>query len=325
MHNKEVYGEKKIYRIIKMITMLNSNQDSWTAKELADFFGVSVRTFHRDRKAMEDLGVPLYYDNSTNSYHIMEDFHFMSPNLSNKEARALLLASKEREEKNFIYNKELKTALSKVMSSLPSSFKNELSNMNQMFKYIATPHINFAEHKEKTEELEKAIEKKRSVLINYFSLSRGKVKKRVVDPYNLFVHNGALYLVGYCHLREKSLMFRVDRIKKMKTRKDSFEIPENYSLENYLDSVWGVERGDDMDVVLRFTGRSAYLVREFNWHESQEIKEISDDEIIFYLTTGSHEELKSWILSYGSDVEVLKPEEFREDVKAEIKEMGNIY
>ena len=325
MHNQEVIGKKRIYRIIKMITMLNSNHKNWTANKIADFFDISVRTFHRDRKAIEDLGIPLYYDRETKSYHIVEDYHFSSPNLSSEEARALVLAAKEHDEGDFVYHKELKTALSKVVNSLPESFKKELSNMNQMFKYLTTPHIDFEAHKEKTEKLQKAIEEKKKVLINYFSLRRGKKKERIVDPYNLFIHNGAIYLVAYCNLREKVLMFRVDRIKEFEIKDDQFTLPADFSLEDYMESVWGVERGEEMEVVLRFTGRAAYLVREFNWHDSQEIEEIADDEILFYITTVSREELKSWILGYGSEVEVLEPEDFRQEIIAEINKMYKVY
>ena len=53
--------------------------------------------------------------------------------------------------------------------------------------------------------------------------------------------------------------------------------------------------------------------------------EIDDDEIIFHLTTGSRTEMKSWVLSYGKEVEVLEPVDFREEIKNEIDEMKQIY
>ncbi len=324
MHNN-LLGKKRIYRIIKMITMLNSNQKRWSAKDLADFFDISKRTFYRDKNLLEDIGIPLYFDQSTNSYQIVEDYRFNSPKLSSEEARALMLAAKEHDEGDFIYHKELKTALSKVVNSLPAGFKKELSKMSKMFDYLKTPHIDFENHRDKMEELQKAIEGKNKVLIDYFSLSRGNKKERVVDPYKLFIHNGAMYLVAYCNLRKDVLMFRVDRIKDFEIKDESFAIPADFSLEDYMDSVWGVERGKEMDVVLKFKGRAAYLVREFKWHESQEIEEIAEDEILFYLSTGSREELKSWILGYGSDVEVIEPEDFREEVTNEVKEMYKLY
>jgi len=325
MNSKRIIGKKRIYRIIKMIIMLNSNQNNLNAKEFADFFDISKRTFHRDREVIESIGIPIYFNKSTNSYHIVEEYQFTSPNLSNNEAKALILAAKEHDKGDFIYHKELKTALSKVVNSLPKDYKKELSNMNKMFDYIETPHIDFENHRDKMEELQKTIEEKNKVLIDYFSLSRGNKKERVIDPYKLFIHNGAMYLVAYCNLRKDILMFRVDRIKDFEIKEDNFDIPNDFSLEEYMDSVWGVERGKEMDLVLKFRGKAAHLVREFKWHESQEIEEISDNEILFYLSTGSREELKSWILSYGSEVEVIEPEDFRQVVINEIEEMYELY
>lgn len=325
MNNKKRIGKKRIYRIIKMIIMLNSNQNNLNAEKFANFFNISKRTFHRDREVIENIGIPIYFNKNTKSYHIVDEYQFTSPNLSNKEAKALILAAKEHDKSDFVYHKELKTALSKVVNSLPNDFKKELSKMNKMFDYIKTPHIDFENQRDKMEELQKAIERKNKVLIDYFSLSRGNKKERVVDPYKLFIHNGAMYLVAYCNLRKDVLMFRVDRIKDFEIKDESFAIPADFSLEDYMDSVWGVERGKEMEVVLKFKGRAAYLVKEFKWHESQEIEEIADDEILFYLSTGSREELKSWILGYGSDVEVIDPEEFRKEVINEVKEMYQLY
>ncbi|HQD92744.1 MAG TPA: WYL domain-containing protein [Bacilli bacterium] len=43
------------------------------------------------------------------------------------------------------------------------------------------------------------------------------------------------------------------------------------------------------------------------------------------MTTGSMEEMKIWVLSFGAEVEVERPAELKEAVIAEIEKMKKIY
>jgi predicted DNA-binding transcriptional regulator YafY len=161
--------KNRSFRILKMITVLSGRQQSWTAQEMAKFFEISIRTFHRDREIIEDLGVPIYFNQETHSYEILDDFKFTPPKLNSAEAKALLLAAREHYKDGFVYSAELKTASSKVMSSLPESFQNNLKDLNEMISYKDSPHINFSEHKESIEDVERGIEGKRTIKIKYFS------------------------------------------------------------------------------------------------------------------------------------------------------------
>ena len=62
-------------------------------------------------------------------------------------------------------------------------------------------------------------------------------------------------------------------------------------------------------IVLRFSSRAAQLVRERNWHSSQQIQELADGSVELSLTLNSLEEIIPWILSGGEDCEVVKPGE----------------
>ena len=57
---------------------------------------------------------------------------------------------------------------------------------------------------------------------------------RRVDPYRIWFFNGTFYLIGYCHTRNEVRIFALDRIKMLRQTQDSFEIPEDFSLEGFL-------------------------------------------------------------------------------------------
>ena len=314
---------RKVFRILKIITLLESGHKKWTAQKIADFFEVSIRTFHRDRELMEEIGVPIYYNDELQTYEIMDNFRFSPLSINREEALALLFAGKLFEEENFPYQKELETVLAKIKNALPASIKNMISGIESKIVFEHSPSVDIS--RKDINELETAINKQNTIEIKYYSLSNDQNTLREVDPYNLYFQKGAGYLIGYCHLRENIRLFRIDRIKRLRTLNKCFIYPENFSLEEYLENVWGVERGKDIEIKLLFSDFAARYVKEYQWHSSQEIEEINEDQIVFKVKTGSLEEIKSWILSFGRGVEVLEPEELKLEIKEEIEAMSKIY
>jgi len=103
-------------------------------------------------------------------------------------------------------------------------------------------------------------------------------------------------------------------------------LPDDFSLADELDNAWGVEQGkNEMEVEVRFSGRAARFVPEYHWSDQQEIEEIAENEIIFKVKTGSREEIKKWVLGYGSEAEVLRPAELRKEMQQEIEKMLENY
>ena len=69
-------------------------------------------------------------------------------------------------------------------------------------------------------------------------------------------------------------------------------------------------------IVLRFSGRAAQLVRERNWHSSQQIQQLADGNLELSLTLNSLDEIVRWILSWRKDCEVVSPANLRREVRS---------
>jgi predicted DNA-binding transcriptional regulator YafY len=91
-----------------MITLLEGSHKKWTAGDLAEYFGISERTFHHDRQTLENIGVPLYYDLGKRTYNIMDTYSFSPPEFTRDEAIALTLAARVVREYNWHPSQELK-------------------------------------------------------------------------------------------------------------------------------------------------------------------------------------------------------------------------
>jgi predicted DNA-binding transcriptional regulator YafY len=319
-------AKNRIFRIIKMIMLLNGSHKHWDAKDFAVYFRISERTFHRDKRMMEELGVPIYYDHHLKEYKILDNFRFQVPKLEKNEAEAVLLAAKEYQNRSFPMNKELESALAKVYNSLPEFLKNSMGSYIKNYEIISEPFVELEEHQHKFDKLKEAINKEKKIEVNYYSMSSDKTTKRKLDPYNLFFNNGAPYLYAFCHLREENRIFRIDRIKELKLTEENFELPNDFSLADELDNAWGVEQGKkEMEVKVKFSGRAARFVPEYHWSDKQKIEEVNENEIIFKVKTGSREEIKKWILAYGAEAEVLQPRDLRQEIAQEVEKMMENY
>ena len=318
--------QNRIFRIIKMIMLLNEPYKHWEAKDFADYFNISVRTFHRDKRMMEELGVPIYYDNHLKEYKILDNFRFKAPNLDQKETEAVLLAAKEYQNRSFPMKKELESGLAKVYNSLPEFLKSSMGSYIKNYEIISDPFVELEEHQQKFELLKEAINEEKKIVIDYYSMSSDQTTERKLAPYNLFFNNGAPYLYAFCHLRNENRIFRIDRIRELKLTAETFELPDNFSLAEELDNAWGVEQGkEEMNVKVKFTGRAARFVPEYHWSDQQKIEEINENEIIFKVKTGSREEIKKWVLGYGAEAEVLAPEDLKAEIQQEIEKMLENY
>ena len=142
-----------------------------------------------------------------------------------------------------------------------------------------------------------------------------------MDPYRVWFFNGTFYLMGYCHLRKEVRIFVLDRIKLLHQTKEGFEVPEDFSLEEFTGRSFGVFQGEPIKVRIWFSAEVAGYVKEKTWHESQVIVAQSDGSIVFEAEVAGIDEVRFWVMSWGSQALVLEPEALREAVRAEAEMM----
>lgn len=67
------------------------------------------------------------------------------------------------------------------------------------------------------------------------------------------------------------------------------------------------------------------LVKEKQVTVNQRIREIDEDTIIYEANIKGYVEVKSWVLSMGSHVEVLEPNKLRQDIIKEFRKLQKLY
>ena len=76
---------------------------------------------------------------------------------------------------------------------------------------------------------------------------------------------------------------------------------------------------------LKFAPDVATIMEETKYHPSQEVKRQADGSVIMTIKVAISMEFCSWILRWGEKVEVLEPEELRQEITRTVREMTKIY
>ena len=163
---------------------------------------------------------------------------------------------------------------------------------------------------------------KTTVQMRYDSASRGRVTRREVDPYRLWYASGGLYLIVHCHLRREPRMFAVERIKSLTPTDHPYQMPLHFDLDAFVQDALTVMRGQQIDVELSFEKATAAWVKDRVWHPSQDIKVLKNGQLRMHLKVADSRELLGWILSFGSGVQVVKPDNLRAAVVEEARRIA---
>lgn len=300
-----------------------------TAAELAEELECNPRTIYRDLQALQVAGFPFYTDKveGKNLWSLLDTVKHEIPIPFNLTELMALYFSRDMLKvfKDTAFHDSLESLFQKVKTTMPPESKKYLANVEQTLHVGLKPYKEYSKFKEIIYRVNEATQKKKSIEIVYYTMSRKKKSKRKVDPYRIWFFNGTFYLIGKCHLRDEVRIFALDRIKMLHQTKDNFEIPEDFNLDDFLRPSFGVFQGEPIKVKIWFHPDVAGYIKEKIWHERQEIEDQGDGSIIFEAEVAGTEEIKFWIMNWGSKAEVLEPESLRDEIREEAEAMLENY
>jgi len=215
----------------------------------------------------------------------------------------------------------LDSAVAKVEAALPPGSAGYIVQLRDYLSVGIGPHKSYRQHRETIAKLARAIERRRSVRMRYYSASRNLTTRRTADPYRLWYAAGALYLIAYCHTRRDVRMFAVDRIRSLTLTDQPCQMPLGFDIESYVQDALVVMRGNQVEVELLFDQKTAGWVKDRQWHPSQRMVAAKGGGVRLILRVADTRELLGWILSFGAGVEVVRPDDLRDRVRTEAKKI----
>ena len=174
-----------------------------------------------------------------------------------------------------------------------------------------------------------AMKENRVLDITYQSYWNDEENDIKVQPYCVKLFKQRWYMVGKPNNKTaKPYIFALDRILKLHTTDETFEMPKGWDAEDYFKDSYGIfvdKRIKPQRVLLKVSADQANYIRDLRLHESQEEIECNEDYSIFRYYLRPQFDFIQELLWNGEDVEVLEPKELREEIAERIKTMWNKY
>lgn len=296
------------------ITILLLSRDRVSAKELANRFEVSVRTIYRDMDAINVAGIPIIsYPGADGGFGIMEGFK-LDRQIFTTQDMVSILSPLEGLNKAF-KSEAITQVIDKIHSLIPGNEKQSVSKtLNRMIIDIQ-PWGRSNRWKELFQKIQNAIEKQRVIEISYTN-SEGRESIRKLEPMTLIFKSHTWYLWGFCLEKSDYRMFKISRIQNLEVSGKTFiHRGECYTVNHEFEG---------KTVSIKLKCKKSFKAKAIELFNKDQLKE-KDHALYITLNYPPGTWIKEYILSMGSNVEVLEPKWLKEDIKAEIKIMMELY
>ena len=293
------------------------------AEEIADRFGMSLRTVYRDVKALMEAGVPIGSE-AGKGYFIVDGYHLPPVMFTQDEASSMLLAGKLVDK---MADKSVRgayqSAMHKIKSVLNESEKDHLQNLESHIEVFLRSRYEVKEREEFPDhfmtDIQRAVAKKEVLRLDY-SNNEEELSQREVEPIGIFYYSMAWHLIGWCRLRNGYRDFRADRIKTLVSTGQTFEGRNLISLKEYFQSMFQSNTNLTKAVVIFeksvLRGRPLY----------GSISQVDlGDRVKAEFMIDSMNYLARWLLMYGTAVEVEEPESLRNTMGELAEELHEHY
>jgi predicted DNA-binding transcriptional regulator YafY len=214
-----------------------------------------------------------------------------------------------------VFHDSIQAALVKVRAGLGPELSGYLERLGDGFRVLPGPHKRYAAFHDTIRTLNGGVLGSETLEMRYRTGRTGEESTRRIDPYKVWYHGGALYVIGHDHRSGEIRTFAVDRIRAIETTSEPFEIDESFDFDAYTASSFGVVAEPAVPVRIRFTSEWASFVCEREWHASQTTKRLPDGALELGMEVGGSQELANWVLSFGGGAEVLEPASLRKEVR----------
>jgi predicted DNA-binding transcriptional regulator YafY len=327
---------KHLVKILKAVDLLSRSEGA-TIDELGENLEIDRRTVYRMRETLEELGFPLYEDDSSldrkKHWKLEERFLKKLPNrslpdlnLSLSDIIALhIIKGHSRIYQGTDIEQAINTAFAKLDAFMPEKLGDRIAKIRTLFVPSAKFAKDYSGKETIIEAVTDAVLRQETCLVEYHSFSDDTVKGFKIDPLHFFERDGGLYLFVRATSFGDIRILAIERINKLTSTGNTYEYPKDFDPDALLAEAFNLVYDDPVSVKIWFAPDQARYIKERQWAKTQHITENPDCSLILELETSGWYEVKRWILSFGSDAEVLSPKKLRDDVKDELRQANLKY
>ena len=147
-----------------------------------------------------------------------------------------------------------------------------------------------------------------------------------VNPLSLVFKDGLGYLVCTLFKFSDIKQLSLHRFRAAEITDEEHTVPDEFSLDEYIASgAFNYSDGEQIDLRILLHPSLVRFVEELPLSKGQKLTEQDDGRTLVEATVAGGDELRWWLLSHGSGVEVLEPVDLREQIRKEVRELAVMY
>lgn len=296
----------KIDRLIGILSIL-LQKDKVTSAELAEKFEVSRRTILRDIESINMAGIPIVSEQGQGGgISIMDGYKIDRTLLSSDDMQAILSGLQSLD--SISGTNRYRQLMEKISANDTASVNTDNHIIIDLSSWDKSAVA------DKIELIKQAMEQHHIITFRYFS-PNGESDRRI-EPYHLVFQWSAWYVWGYCIEREDYRMFKLTRMTELVITN---EICEDRTVPEYTSDKLRHTRGE-IKAAVKFDNSVKWrIIDEFG---VDFLKYDEDGDLVMEFTWSDKQSFFSYILTFGSNAEIIDPPEYRQEF-AELT--NNIY
>jgi predicted DNA-binding transcriptional regulator YafY len=301
-------------RLIDLVALLLNARRPLTFDEIRglipayqqDDHAAAKRMFERDKDVLKDVGIPVELAATDvwdveQGYRIPKDRYYLpDAGFTTDEVWALFVAAHAPEESG-----EAEHAFLKLTASTDPNVLSAIAERAAAPGVDASgPYLGA---------IADAISRRRSIRFRYRP-SQGRPGERHLDPYSLVFRGGNWYVVGLDRVRGEIRSFRLSRMTSgMKEAGEASAAPEGFNASLHLTAgPWGLG-APEQRATIAFSPDVAWMAIG-STPGANIVRSRPDGWVETEVPAGPTDAFVSWVLSFGSDAEVVAPRQIRHEV-----------
>ena len=325
-------GQKiKLLYIIKILTELTDEDHPLSATEICE--KLSAYDITAERKAIyDDIECLISFGYDIISTRVPKNGYFLASR--DFELPEIYLLGDAVRTAKFISEKKTRELTSKLDGML-SRYQSKKSingiyidnssktRNEEIFYNIDSINTAISEGKKISFKYGKRVLNNRQITTEY--------KTRTVSPYAMTWQDDHYYLICNYQKYDNLMNLRIDRIKSVQILDEQSrhfsevsDYKDTFDVADYTKKLFGMFGGDMQQVKLRCSNKILEQVAD-HFGENIFITNVTDTHFDFTVKAAVSDGLVTWIMNYGSDIEVITPTELRNKIADRAEKVLEVY